>query len=137
MLDLLPERSIHPASSVRPIRSGMRIRLLFRIFPSVERNSEYREGIYVGYRYYDTAKVQVLYPFGFGLSYNEIYVSEPEDRSKSVEFTIENTGEFDGAEIVQLYIGKEKGRFPAGKRAERFSESVSESRGKKDRKDSF
>ncbi len=37
----------------------------FKYFPSEERNSEYREALYVGYRYYDTAKVRVLYPFGF------------------------------------------------------------------------
>ena len=82
----------------------------FPYFPSVERNSEYREGIYVGYRYYDTAKVQVLYPFGFGLSYTKFTYQNLKIGQNSVEFTIENTGEFDGAEIVQLYIGKEKGR---------------------------
>lgn len=79
----------------------------FRYFPSEQRNSEYREGIYVGYRYYDTAKVRVLYPFGFGLSYTEFEYSNLEVDREGVEFTLTNTGTMDGAEVAQLYVGME------------------------------
>lgn len=77
----------------------------FRYFPAAERNSEYREGLYVGYRYYDTAKVRVLYPFGFGLSYTEFAYSDLKADRDGVEFTVKNTGKMDGAEVAQLYVG--------------------------------
>lgn len=48
----------------------------FRYFPSEERNSEYRESLYVGYRYYDTVKQRVLFPFRFGLSYTRFEYSD-------------------------------------------------------------
>ena len=78
----------------------------FRYFPGEERNSEYREGIYVGYRYYDTSKVRVMYPFGFGLSYTTFEYEELSVDRKGATFTITNTGGRDGAETVQLYVGK-------------------------------
>ena len=77
----------------------------FRYFPSKERNSEYREGIFVGYRYYDTSKVRVQYPFGFGLSYTEFTYSDIAVDEMGVTFTIANTGKYDGAEVAQLYVG--------------------------------
>lgn len=77
----------------------------FRYFPSAERNSEYREGLYVGYRYYDTSKVRVMYPFGFGLSYTEFTYKDIEIDEGGVSFTIANTGNMDGAETAQLYVG--------------------------------
>ena len=77
----------------------------FKYFPSEERNSEYREALYVGYRYYDTAKVRVLYPFGFGLSYTEFEYSNLTVDETGVEFDLTNTGDVDGAEVAQLYIG--------------------------------
>ena len=77
----------------------------FKYFPSKERNSEYREALYVGYRYYDTAKVRVLYPFGFGLSYTEFEYSNLTVDETGVEFDLTNTGDMDGAEVAQLYIG--------------------------------
>lgn len=77
----------------------------FRYFPSAERNSEYREGMYVGYRYYDTSKVRVMYPFGFGLSYTTFEYSDLKADEKGVSFTVKNTGDMDGAETAQLYVG--------------------------------
>lgn len=82
----------------------------FKYFPSEERNSEYREGIFVGYRYYDTAKVRVLYPFGFGLSYTEFAYSNLTIDEMGVEFDLTNTGDRDGAEVAQLYIGMKNAR---------------------------
>ena len=77
----------------------------FRYFPSEERNSEYREGLYVGYRYYDTSKVRVMYPFGFGLSYTTFEYSDLKVDETGVTFTVTNTGKTDGAEVAQLYVG--------------------------------
>lgn len=77
----------------------------FRYFPSEERNSEYREGLYVGYRYYDTSKVRVMYPFGFGLSYTTFEYSDIKVEETGVTFTVTNTGKMDGAETAQLYVG--------------------------------
>lgn len=82
----------------------------FRYFPSVERNSEYRESIYVGYRYYDTVKVRILYPFGFGLSYTQFSYSNLKADSKGIEFCLTNIGEMDGSEIIQFYVGKKDAR---------------------------
>lgn len=82
----------------------------FRHFPSVQRNAEYRESIYVGYRYYDTSGVRVQYPFGYGLSYTVFSYSDIKVDEKGVTFTITNTGNRDGAEVAQLYVGKEDGK---------------------------
>lgn len=73
-------------------------------FPAKERTVEYREGLYVGYRYYDTAKVPVLFPFGFGLSYTTFAYSNLKASDKEVTFTLTNTGTRDGAEVAQLYV---------------------------------
>ncbi|HJA20879.1 MAG TPA: glycoside hydrolase family 3 C-terminal domain-containing protein [Candidatus Mediterraneibacter ornithocaccae] len=78
----------------------------FKYFPSEQRNSEYREAVYVGYRYYDTAKVRVQFPFGFGLSYTEFEYSDLQVDEMGAEFILTNTGKVDGAETAQLYIGK-------------------------------
>lgn len=77
----------------------------FYNYPSNERNAEYRESIYVGYRYYDTSKVRVQYPFGFGLSYTEFTYSNLTVDKKGIKVVITNTGDLDGAEVVQLYVG--------------------------------
>ena len=76
-----------------------------RYYPSKERTSEYRESIFVGYRYFTTANVPVLYPFGYGLSYTEFKYSDIEADREKVSFYIENIGKLAGEEIAQLYIG--------------------------------
>lgn len=73
-------------------------------FPSRERNAEYREGIYVGYRYFETAQVPVLFPFGFGLSYTTFSYDNLRVSPDGVTFTLSNTGGVDGAEVAQLYV---------------------------------
>lgn len=77
----------------------------FRHFPSTQRNAEYRESIYIGYRYYDTSKVRVQYPFGYGLSYTTFAYSDLKVEAKGATFTLTNTGNCDGAEVAQLYVG--------------------------------
>ncbi len=83
----------------------------FSYFPGAERNCEYREGIYVGYRYYDTGKVQVQYPFGYGLSYTSFAYDNIQVSEDEVSFTLTNTGKADGKEVAQLYVGGPKGKI--------------------------
>ena len=78
-------------------------------YPGTELTSEYREGIFVGYRYYDTAKKPVKYPFGFGLSYTTFEYSALELSTEGVSFTIKNTGSVKAAEIAQVYISAPRG----------------------------
>lgn len=79
-------------------------------FPGKKMTVEYREGPFIGYRYYDTAKVEVEYPFGFGLSYTTFEYSDIKVNKDGVTFTLKNTGDRDGAEIAQLYVGKPDGK---------------------------
>jgi beta-glucosidase len=74
-------------------------------FPGKEVSVEYREGPYIGYRYYDTANVNVLFPFGFGLSYTTFEYSDIQVAKDGVTFTLTNTGGMAGSEIAQLYVG--------------------------------
>ena len=81
-------------------------------FPSGPATVEYRESIYVGYRYYDTVGQEVLYPFGHGLSYTTFEYSDlqlsqaqiSEAETLTVSLRVRNTGSFAGKEIVQLYV---------------------------------
>ena len=72
------------------------------------RNPEYREGIYVGYRYYDKAGKAVRYPFGHGLSYTAFTYRDLKVENKTISVRITNTGAIKGAEVVQLYIAPPK-----------------------------
>ena len=75
-------------------------------FAGAGRTVQYREGLYVGYRYYQTAGVPVAFPFGYGLSYTSFAYSDLKATADSVSLTVTNTGARDGAEIVQVYIAK-------------------------------
>ena len=83
--------------------------------PDGDKHVAYTEGIFVGYRGYDKLQREVQYPFGYGLSYTDfrlsnLSVSEPlADGSVEVTCKLSNTGKRDGAQVVQLYLGKEGG----------------------------
>ena len=81
-----------------------------RYFPGTNRIAEYREGLYVGYRYYDTAGVAVRYPFGHGLSYTKFEYTGLKADSRGVTFTVTNTGHYDGSEVAQVYIACRGGK---------------------------
>lgn len=74
-----------------------------RYFPGL-RTSEYRESIYVGYRYYLSVNQTVQFPFGHGLSYTSFAYSDLQISESGVSFTVKNTGSCVGAEIAQLYV---------------------------------
>ncbi|MFY9357997.1 MAG: glycoside hydrolase family 3 C-terminal domain-containing protein, partial [Defluviitoga tunisiensis] len=81
-------------------------------FPGEGNKVEYREGVFVGYRYYDKKEIEPLFPFGYGLSYTtfeytDISVDKKEITDKEtieVKVKVKNTGKVKGKEIVQLYI---------------------------------
>lgn len=75
-----------------------------KYYPGMEKTTEYREGLFVGYRYYDTADVNVRFPFGFGLSYTSFAYSNVVIDGYTIRFNIKNTGEHRGAEVAQIYI---------------------------------
>ena len=84
----------------------------YKWFPEGPLTVEYRESVYVGYRYYDTAGKNVLFPFGHGLSYTQFEYSDMRLSAASIQdsdeltvtATIKNTGKVSGAEIVQAYV---------------------------------
>ena len=71
-----------------------------------QRDAHYRESIYVGYRYYDKAKVSPRWRFGYGLSYTRFSYSDAyiNEEDKEVRFTLSNGGERDGGEVISLYV---------------------------------
>ena len=78
-------------------------------FPGSQKTVEYRASIYVGYRYYDKAQKDVLFPFGFGLSYTDfeysgLSIKKLADFEYEVNLKVKNTGKIAGAEVVQLYV---------------------------------
>ena len=87
-----------------------------------KKNTEYREGIYVGYRYYDKAGKPVRYPFGYGLSYTTFEYNDLIVRDRKVSVQVKNTGAVSGAEVVQLYIAApQNGIFRPAKELKGFA----------------
>lgn len=81
-------------------------------FPGKEK-AEYREDIFVGYRYYDTKHVPVQFPFGYGLSYTEfeysnLNISKTEQDRVVVKLDVKNVGTRSGKETIQIYVGKKE-----------------------------
>lgn len=84
----------------------------FNNYPGNEDQLFYEEGLFVGYRHYDKYGIEPLYPFGHGLSYTDFKYSNLKisdrkihnEQSLFVTFTVQNTGEMSGSEVVQLYL---------------------------------
>jgi beta-glucosidase len=86
--------------------------LNFPHYPDTVPNVNYGEGIYIGYRWYDAKKLEVAYPFGYGLSYttfeySDIFVDNKEiDKygTVTVSFKVKNTGKRSGSDVAQVYV---------------------------------
>ena len=78
-------------------------------------DTHYNEGVYVGYRYFDSVGKKPLFPFGFGLSYTDFVIAAGETAEEngrvSVAVSVKNTGKHDGKEVVQLYVSSPQGRL--------------------------
>ena len=85
-------------------------------FGTPGRTVEYREGLFVGYRYYQSAEVPVAFPFGFGLSYTDFSYRNLQADAHRVSLVVENVGGMAGAEIIQLYVEKPDSRLIGPKR---------------------
>ena len=80
-------------------------------YPATGPLSYYREGPFVGYRYFTSAGVDVAFPFGFGLSYSSFHYSDLSLTEEGASLTLTNTSSRDGAEVVQLYVSAPGGVF--------------------------
>ena len=88
-------------------------------YPDSKENVQYRESIFIGYRYYDKVERNVRFPFGFGLSYTSFEYSDIKLKKKNltkgegakVTFTIKNTGDVAGSEIAQVYVAKPESKI--------------------------
>lgn len=89
-------------------------------FPGTDVIVEYKEAIYVGYRYYDKVEKDVLFPFGYGLSYTNFMYSNLKINQNNtdieVSFKIKNIGNVKGKEIAQVYISKENSNIYRAKK---------------------
>ena len=80
-------------------------------FATRRKTVEYREGLYIGYRYFTTAEKAVRFPFGYGLSYTAFEYSDMVANERGISVAVKNTGNVIGTEIVQLYVAKKDGQI--------------------------
>lgn len=80
-------------------------------FATRRKTVEYREGLYIGYRYFTTAEKAVRFPFGYGMSYTTFAYSDMAADEQGVSLTVTNTGSVAGTEIVQLYVAKKNSKL--------------------------
>ena len=80
-------------------------------FATRRKTVEYREGLYIGYRYFTTAEKAVRFPFGYGMSYTTFEYSDMVANERGVSIAVKNTGTATGTEIVQLYVSKKNGQI--------------------------
>ncbi len=85
----------------------------FLNFPGEGDECNYGEGIYIGYRFYEKTKREVLFPFGHGLSYTTFELSDLKVTETGASCVVTNTGDVGGAAVVQLYTGSVKIAAPA------------------------
>ena len=90
-------------------------------YPATGPLSLYREGPYVGYRYFEAASVPVAFPFGFGLSYSDFEYSGLSVDRRGARFTITNTSDVDGVEVAQLYARAPGGVFGPARQLRGFA----------------
>ena len=90
-------------------------------YPATGPLSYYREGPFVGYRYFTTAGIDVAFPFGYGLSYSSFEYSDLAVNEEGVTLTVTNTSARDGAEVVQLYVSAPGGVFGPARELKGFA----------------
>ena len=90
-------------------------------YPAIGPLSYYREGPFVGYRYFTTAGVDVAFPFGYGLSYSSFEYSDLAVNEEGATLTVTNTSARDGAEVVQLYVSAPGGVFGPARELKGFA----------------
>ena len=90
-------------------------------YPATGPLSYYREGPFVGYRYFTTAGIDVAFPFGYGLSYSRFEYSDLTVNQEGATLTVTNTSTRDGAEVVQLYVSAPGGVFGPARELKGFA----------------
>ncbi len=109
----------HASSANFPIDEVANTNIINNVKTSFDRKNVdytvYEEGIYVGYRWFDTKGLEVSYPFGYGLSYTTFEYSNPVivpgKKETTVTVDVKNTGSYAGKEVVQLYVTAPKGNL--------------------------
>ena len=109
----------HGSSANFPIDEVANTNIINNVKTSFDRKNVdytvYEEGIYVGYRWFDSNNVEVSYPFGYGLSYTTFEYSNPTIKAGKKETTVsvevKNVGSYAGKEVVQLYVSAPKGNL--------------------------